>query len=224
MGKPIGNSFLEFTSAPICPHTILLPYERAQYRKLQEDKGTFKHEPTSNVDYNQDMDMEMEMEGVDENEVKTIQMMVLLGSNIPGDIWNLSRGYEYGWSEPTYPRNPNWWKTSQIFLAEALKNSVIDVAKVDVPVRKVDEEVVHCNIRDATASQSAVIYKVFGKIREWMEWEASDQKKECVPLRLTVCGAVGTGKSFIINTTVSLLNSLIPRCARSQTHRQANAP
>jgi hypothetical protein len=28
-----------------------------------ENKGIFKHEPTSNVDYNQDMDMEMEMEG-----------------------------------------------------------------------------------------------------------------------------------------------------------------
>jgi hypothetical protein len=58
MVKPIGTS-LEFTSSPICPHTILLAYERAKRRNLQEDKGLFKHEPTSNVDYNQDMEMEM---------------------------------------------------------------------------------------------------------------------------------------------------------------------
>jgi hypothetical protein len=36
-----------------CPKSILLAYERAQRRKVQEDKGIFKHEPTSNVDYNQ---------------------------------------------------------------------------------------------------------------------------------------------------------------------------
>jgi hypothetical protein len=62
---------------------------------------------------------------------------------------------------------------------------------------------VHYNIRDATASQSAVIYKVFGKIREWMEWGAGDQKSKFVPLRLTVRGAAGTGESVIINTIFS---------------------
>jgi hypothetical protein len=63
----------------------------------------------------------------------------------------------------------------------------------------------HYNIWDATASQSAVIYKVFGKIREWMEWEADDQKSKFVPLRLTVRGAAGTGKRFISNTIVSYM-------------------
>jgi hypothetical protein len=72
-------------------------------------------------------------------------------------------------------------------------------------VRKVDEEVFHYNIRDATSSQSAVLYKVFGKIREWMEWKAGDQDSKFVPLRLTVRGAAGMGKSFIINTIVSYM-------------------
>jgi hypothetical protein len=95
------------------------------------------------------------------------------------------------------------WKTVKTFLAEDLDSSGTDVAEFDVPVRKVDEEVVHYNIRDATASHSAVLYKVFGKIREWMEWEAGDQKSKYVPLRLTVRGAAGTGKSSIINIIVS---------------------
>jgi hypothetical protein len=75
-------------------------------------------------------------------------------------------------------------------------------------VRKVDEEVVHYNIRYATTSQSTVLYKVFGKIREWMEWEAGDQKTKFVPLRLTVHGAAGTGKSFIINTILSYMRCI----------------
>jgi hypothetical protein len=43
-----------------CPESILLAYERAKRSKVLDDKGNFKHESTSNVDYNQDMDMEYE--------------------------------------------------------------------------------------------------------------------------------------------------------------------
>jgi hypothetical protein len=64
-------------------------------------------------------------------------------------------------------------------------------------MRKVDEDVVHYNIWDAAVLQSTVLYKVFGKICEWMEWEAGDQKYQFVPLRLTVCGAAGTGKVLL---------------------------
>jgi hypothetical protein len=149
--------------------------------------------------------MEMEMEVLDGDEAEAIKMMALHGSNVPDDTWSLPIGYNYDWSKPTFPGNPNLWKTAKTFLTEALDSSGTDVSEVDVPVRKVDEEVVHYNIRDATASQSAVIYKVFGKIREWMEWEAGDQKSKFVLLRLTVCGAAGTGKSFIIYTIVSYM-------------------
>jgi hypothetical protein len=72
-------------------------------------------------------------------------------------------------------------------------------------MRKVDEEVVHCNIWDATASQSAVMYKVFGKIQEWMEREAGDQKTKFLPLRLMFRGSAGTVKCFIINTIGSYM-------------------
>jgi hypothetical protein len=138
--------------------------------------------------------MEMKMEGLDGDEAEAIKMMALHGSNVPDDTWSLPRGYYYDFSKHTFPRNPDLWKTAKTFLTEALDSSGTDVDEVDVPVRKVDEEVVHYNIRDATASQSAVLYKVFGKIREWMEWEAGDKKIKFVPLRVTVRGAAGTGK------------------------------
>jgi hypothetical protein len=135
-------------------------------------------------------------------------MMALHGSNVPDDTWSLPRGYDYDWSKPTFPRNPDLWKTAKTFQTEALDSSGTDVAEVDVPVRKVYEEVVHCNIRYTTASQSALLYKVFGKIREWMKCKAGDQKSKFVPLRLTVCGAADTGKSFIINIIVSYMRRM----------------
>jgi hypothetical protein len=100
------------------------------------------------------------------------------------------------------------WKTAKTFLNEALDSSGRDVAEVDVSVRKEDEEVVHYNICDVMASKSAVLYKVFGKICEWMEWEAGDQKSKFVPLRLTVRGAAGTGESVIINNIVSYMRRM----------------
>jgi hypothetical protein len=41
-----------------------------------------------------------------------------------------------------------------------------------------------------------------------MEWQAGDQNSKFVPLRLTVRGAAGTGKSFIINTIVSYMRCM----------------
>jgi hypothetical protein len=140
--------------------------------------------------------MEMEMEGLDGDEAEAMKMMALHVRNVPDYTWILPRGYDYDWSKPTFPRNPDLWKTAKTFLTEALDSSGTDVAEVDVPVRKIYEEVVHNNIRDAMASQSAVLYKVFGKIREWMEWEAGDQNSKFVPLRLTVRGAACTGNFF----------------------------
>jgi hypothetical protein len=106
------------------------------------------------------------------------------------------------------PGTQNCGKLPKTFLTEDLENSGTNVPKVDTPVRKVDEEVVHYNIHDATASQSAVLYKVFGKIQEWMEWEAGNQKKKSVPLILTVRAVAGTGKSFIIITIVSYMRCM----------------
>jgi hypothetical protein len=61
-----------------------------QSHKAAGRQGIFKHEPTSNVDYNQEM--EMEIEGLDGDDMETIQMMALHGSNAPADIWSLPIG------------------------------------------------------------------------------------------------------------------------------------
>jgi hypothetical protein len=96
--------------------------------------------------------MEMEMEGLYGDEADAIKIMALHESNVPDDTWSLPRGYDYDWSNPTFPWNPDLWKNANTFLTEALNSSGTYVAEVDVPVREMDEEVVHYNIWDATAS------------------------------------------------------------------------
>jgi hypothetical protein len=84
------TQFEAFISYSQCHTSILLAYERAKRRKCQEDKGIFKHEPTSNVDYNQDIDIEFE--GMEKDEADALKMMSLHGSNVPDDTWNSPRG------------------------------------------------------------------------------------------------------------------------------------
>jgi hypothetical protein len=85
-----------------CPKSRLLAHGRAKRRKVQEDKGIFKHEPASNVDYIQDMDMEFE--GMDQDEAEAIKMMALHESDVPDDTWDRPRGLDYDWSKPHFPR------------------------------------------------------------------------------------------------------------------------
>jgi hypothetical protein len=87
-------------------------------------------------------------------------------------------------------------KNAETFLEEAIEEANEEVFKVYIPIRKIDEQVLYYDINDATESQAVVLYKVFGKIQEWISWEASNKKGTFVPLRLTIKGDAGTGKKF----------------------------
>jgi hypothetical protein len=83
-GKSYYDQFLSFMTSDSCTKSILLAYERAKRRKVQECKGIFKHEPTS-----------MEYEGMEQDEADAIKMAVLHGSYVPDDTWSLPRGFDY---------------------------------------------------------------------------------------------------------------------------------
>jgi hypothetical protein len=205
-GVSYRTQFEAFISSSQYPKSILLAYERAKRRKCQEDKGIFKHEPTYNVYYNQDMDIEFE--GMDKDEAEALKMMSLHGSNVPYDTWNLKRGFDYDWSVPNFPRDKHLWDTAETFLSYAKENLNKESSHADIPMRFIQGEIIQYNINEATKSQEAVLNKVFGKIREWMVWEESDKNDPFIPLMLTVRGAAGNGKSYIINTIVSYVRRM----------------
>jgi hypothetical protein len=128
-----------------------LAYERAKRRKFHEDKGIFKHEPTSNVYYTQDT--EIEFEGMDKDEAEALKMMSLHGRNVPDDTWNLPRGVDYDWSVQNFPRDKHLWDTAETFLYDAKENLKKESSHADIPMRFIQGEIFHYNIKDATKSQ-----------------------------------------------------------------------
>jgi hypothetical protein len=130
-GVSYRTQFEAFISSSQCP--ILLVYEREKWRKCQEDKGIFKYEPISNVDYNQDMDIEFE--GMDKDEADALKMMSHYGSNVPDDTWNLPRGVDYNWSVPNFPRDTHLWDTAETFLPDAKENLKKESSHADIPMR-----------------------------------------------------------------------------------------
>jgi hypothetical protein len=145
---------------------------------------------------------------MDKDESEALKMMSLHGRNVPDDTWNLPRGVDYDWSVSNFPRDKHLWDTVENFLSDAKENLKTVSSHADIPIRFIQGEIIHYNIKDATKSQEAVLKEVFEKIREWMVWEESDKKDPFIPLRLTVRGAAGTGKSYIINTIVSDLSRM----------------
>jgi hypothetical protein len=132
-GISYRTQFKTFISSSQCPKSILLAYERAKRRKFQEDKGIFKHETTSNVDYNQDMDKEFE--GMGKDEAEALKMMSLHGSNVPDDTSNLPRGVDYDWSVTNFPRDKQLWDTAETSLSDAKENLKKESSHADIPMR-----------------------------------------------------------------------------------------
>jgi hypothetical protein len=50
--------------------------------------------------------------------------------------------------------------------------------------------------------------KVYGEIQDWISWEASKKIGTYFPFWLTIKGAAGTGRGFVINTIVSYLRQM----------------
>lgn len=68
----------------------------------------------------------------------------------------------------------------------------------------------HYRLEDLNKDQFKVAYVILTKIREWLRLaNASEQeKKRFKPLRMTVLGCGGTGKSVLINTIVSCIRKI----------------
>lgn len=97
--------------------------------------------------------------------------------------------------------NPAEW------LNETLKNEEEneDPSKLNLPKRKTENGFVDYEVDMLYPDQAKVVATVVGKIKEWME---CDDYSKFQPLRMTVRGAGGSGKSVVINTIVSVLRRM----------------
>jgi hypothetical protein len=107
--------------------------------------------------------MDIEFEGMDKDEAEALKMMSLHGRNVPDDTWNLPRGVDYDWSVPNFPRDKQLWDTAETFLSDANENPRTESSHADIPMRFIQGEIIHYNIKDATKSQEAVLKKSLKK-------------------------------------------------------------
>lgn len=93
--------------------------------------------------------------------------------------------------------DPEKWLLTQVELA---RQSVTD--EPVLPLNDRGEEFVIGNLYD---DQKIIVYRVLAKIHEWM---TCDDLSQFVPLRCTIMGPAGTGKSVLINTITSCIRRL----------------
>jgi len=65
-------------------------------------------------------------------------------------------------------------------------------------------------LEDLNEEQFQIAYVILHKIREWLSLHSSpkSKKKHFTPLRMTVLGCGGTGKSVLINTLVTCIRTI----------------
>ena len=66
---------------------------------------------------------------------------------------------------------------------------------------------VHYDIKYSNEIQKFIIMRVLDTVKQWISWKEGKQS-DFQPLRMTVCGKGGCGKSFVINCIVSHLRRM----------------
>ena len=98
-----------------------------------------------------------------------------------------------------------------------LKDTICDIrSKSDVKSVPVKKDGTSYKIEDVLSSdeQSEIVFMVLDKLKEWIEYENDceihGRTTDFKPLRMTVQGPGGTGKSFVINVIVTAIEALFP--------------
>ena len=98
---------------------------------------------------------------------------------------------------------PEEWVAEKI--KEASKRQIEGDEPLRLPLRKSGSTYEEYSIDMLYEDQERIVAVVMGKIQEWLE---ADDLSNFRPLRLTVNGAAGSGKSVVINTIVTLMRKM----------------
>ena len=105
------------------------------------------------------------------------------------------------------PNNGKTWLTEKIDNYKLNKNDTLRIPKLFNGKTKKNEDF---KLKDLNKDQFHIAYYILKKVQEWLNLP-NKSKKECrkfKPLRMTVLGQGGTGKSRLINTLVSVIRKM----------------
>ena len=104
--------------------------------------------------------------------------------------------------------DPCTWLQHQIELHDE-KSSQISTQDVKLPTRNDGK---HYCIKDCKEDQNKIIAFILSTLKEWISLPSKyglDSSATFAPLRLTICGEAGSGKSVLIHTIISMIRKIL---------------
>jgi hypothetical protein len=196
--------FWEFIQSPYCPAIVKVPFFQVYMRHLSKRTYT---EPTSNA------------EGISYEEFaqdipQDLALAVKLVSNLSGTATEMD-GYEYDygidhdWSQchikiPTMePHAISQWLPEQVSEFRSKENC--PGAHVTIPKKNNGKTY---ELEDLNEDQKEIAQYILQAITDWINCSRENRMKDFKPIRLTVRGVAGSGKSTLIHTLSTAVKRL----------------
>ena len=111
----------------------------------------------------------------------------------------LPTGLDYDWTQLSVPRSKKLMDNAETFFHQLF---VKQNRLLDIPTMVMDGKRVPFDISVANSEQKPIILSVFKTLKQWINWKKG-KEHYFKPLRSTICGKGGCGKSFVLQCIVS---------------------
>ena len=200
--KTFRDQFLDLIKSSSCPTCLLITYERALRKRGMERQGLLSYEPTTGANtYHEDFE---DTAHLSKETADILDSMRSHKVDIQNEEENFERGYNYDWSSKSIERPKSVWRKAITFMSSL--DSKED--ELNIPKFLHNKILVPYDIKYTSAKQKQTLLKVFDTLRKWVTWKQTGKNCGYKPLRLTISGAGGTGKSFIIQCIVSHIRQM----------------
>ena len=122
-----------------------------------------------------------------------------IGVNYDWCKFNIENGGDT-WLLEEIEKHNNWNQDTLLDNGETLKQSEI----LNLPTKQDGSKY---NMKDLKGNQQAIVCTVIQHLTKWIDY-ANGKNNSYQPLRMTVLGKAGTGKSYVINTVVTEIRNL----------------
>jgi hypothetical protein len=222
--KTIAKEYHEFLQHKNCPNIVKLRHANAMrhyYTSIESAK---------NLSLEDEDHQELQDNGFNPNEIDDFLSEVINCSTIYQknnlQFKDLDKGLNYNWSQRTNPKlDPNndgvSWLTRTINeqgnheTVQIMTDGKSTKLVKNLPMKSKKDNIPYC-IQDVDNNdcQADVVYTVMKTLCHWIEYPTKKKiNPNCPPfkpLRMTVNGPGGTGKSFVIKVLRNIIESIFP--------------
>lgn len=198
--KTPETEFHEFLKSEECPNSVKLQYAIAKHKFERRLFGGSKCE-----NHNQDL-RELDEENTD---LYNLVCNARLTNSQYRDFYNGEDGYDFQKIHYNFDCDNSIGETwlektiERVDQQECMGKKTFINPRTNKPFELKDVE--------DNEEQNEIVYKVLQKIKEWIEFPnemANDPSKKFEPLVLTVRGAGGTGKTFLVKVILNAIESM----------------